>query len=411
VRGREHQGQRLEPASERPAENLVAKCAGPPATEQVEYESTSSGKGLSSWGVGNTTNFKGFGPTNAFVGTDQPPNGPQESEILAKQEPISGAKVLSIPVLQAAVALPIHLPEGCTATSGKGKTELHRLVLSDAQLQGIFAHTITTWAQLVEKANTFNEDKLVGTECKSSTPIVRIVRKEGSGTTAIAKKFFFEINKGAVDGTETWNELAEKNENLNWPAEGEDLVRVEKGSGMASEVATTPGTIGYANLNEVRANPAFTPAGGGGESSAIFWPELQNSGKKFEDPATNKEANEPANANCEAEDYVSLNGKGTKGKFPPASTEDLWNEVTASTKQTKTYPLCGFTYDLSLTDFANFAGTSEAEVATVTNYLTFVLGEGQELLKNHDFLGLPTAKSAKGNVLEIARAGVKKIAF
>jgi ABC-type phosphate transport system substrate-binding protein len=386
-----------------------AKCAGPPATEQVEYISTSSGKGLSSWGVGKTTNFQGFGPTNAFVGTDQPPNGPQETEILAEAE-LTGSKLLSIPVLQAAVALPIRLPEGCTATSGKGKAELNRLVLSDAQLQGIFAGTIKTWAQLVEKGVAFNEDKLVGTSCNSSAPIVRVVRKEGSGTTAITKKFLFEINKGAVDGTETWNELAEKNENLNWPDEGENLVRAEKGSGIATTVATTPGSIGYANLNEVRANAAFTPAGGGGENSDIFWPELQNSGKKFQDPATNKEANEAANANCNAEDYVSLNGKGTKGKFPPESTEDLWNEVTASTKQKTTYALCGFTYDLSLTDFADFSGTSEAEVTTLSDYFNFVLGEGQTLLNNHDFLGLPTAKSAKGNVLEIARAGARKIA-
>jgi ABC-type phosphate transport system substrate-binding protein len=385
-----------------------AKCAGPPATEQVEYESTSSGKGLASWWVGhNLEKFKGFGPTNAFVGTDQPPNATQESEILEKEEPISGAKVLSIPVLQAAVALPIHLPEGCTATSGKGKKTIGRLVLSDETLQKIFSHEISTWSEVA----TFNEDKLVGASCDSSAPIIRVVRTEGSGTTAILKKFLFEINKAAVDGSETWNELAEKNENLKWPDEGVDLVRAEKGSGIASTVASTAGSIGYANLNEVRANAAFTPAGGGGEGKQIFWPELQNKGKKFADPATNGEANEAADANCEDEVYVSLNGTGKQAKFPPASTEDVWNEVTASTTQKKSYALCGFTYDLSLTDFANFASTSESEVTTVANYFTFVLNEGQALLKNHDFLGLPEAKKESGNVLDIAKEGVAKIAF
>lgn len=394
-----------------------AKCAGPPATEQVEYESTSSGKGLASWNVGkNAEKFKGFGPTNAFVGTDQPPNGPQESEILEKQELGTGAKVLSIPVLQAAVALPIHLPEDCTATSGKGKTELHRLVLSDAQLQGIFAHTITTWAQLVEKANDFNEDKLVGTECKAETPITRVVRKEGSGTTAITKKFLFEINKEKLEvepgKSETWNELAESNENLSWPDEAANLTRAEKGSGITKAVIATAGSIGYANLNEVRAEAPFTPAGGGGEGSAIFWPELQNSGKKFEDPSTDLESNSPALANCKEEDYISLSGKGNAGKFPPASTEDVWNEVTANKTEKKTYGLCGFTYDLSLTKFSNFAGTSAAEVETLKDYYSFVLNQGQEIInENHDFLALPTAKSAKGNVLDIARAGEEKIAF
>jgi ABC-type phosphate transport system substrate-binding protein len=389
-----------------------AKCAGPPATEQVKYVSTSSSKGLESWGVLNNSNFKGFGPTNAFVAVDDPPNSSQESEILAKQEPVSGAKVLSIPVLQFAVTLPIHLPEGCTATSGKGKAELHRLVLDDTQLQAIFAHTITTWAQLVEKANDYNEDKLVGATCDASAPIIRVVRKEGAGATAVLEKSLFEINKNAVDDSQTWEQLAENPENIEWPDEAEDLIRAEKGIPLAESVAANAGSIGYVNLSEVRQVAAFTPAGGGGEGSAIFWPELQNSGKKFQDPSTDLESNTPASANCEAEDYISLNGKGTQGKFPPASTEDVWNEVTANKTEKKSYPLCGFAYVLSLTDFANFASTSEAEVTSVQGYLGFVVSaEGQALLKGHDFLGLPTAKSAKGNVLDIAEAGVGKIAF
>jgi ABC-type phosphate transport system substrate-binding protein len=389
-----------------------AKCAGPPATEQVKYVSTSSSKGLESWGVLNNSNFKGFGPTNAFVAVDDPPNSSQESEILAKQEPVSGAKVLSIPVLQFAVTLPIHLPEGCTATSGKGKAELHRLVLDDTQLQAIFAHTITTWAQLVEKANDYNEDKLVGATCDASAPIIRVVRKEGAGATAVLEKSLFEINKNAVDASQTWEQLAENPENIEWPDEAEDLIRAEKGIPLAEAVAATAGSIGYVNLSEVRQVAAFTPAGGGGEGSATFWPELENSGKKFQDPSTDLESNTPASANCEAEDYISLNGKGTQGKFPPASTEDVWNEVTANKKEKKSYALCGFAYVLSLTDFANFASTSEAEVTSVQGYLGFVVSaEGQALLKGHDFLGLPTAKSAKGNVLDIAEAGVGKIAF
>jgi ABC-type phosphate transport system substrate-binding protein len=386
------------------------KCS--PTNEQVEYESTSSGKGLASWWVGHSEEkYKGFGASNAFVGTDQPPNAKQESEILEKgigSKPI----VLSIPVLQAAVALPIHLPEGCTATSGKGKKTFGRLVLDDEVLQKIFAAEITKWSEI----GTFNEDKLkCATKAEEESAIIRVVRKEGSGTTAIVKKFLFEINKSPVDGSETWNELAEQNENLNWPSEG-TVVRAEKGSGIASTVATTPGSIGYANLNEVRANAAFTPAGGGGAGTSIFWPELQIKGKKFEDPATNGEENAPANANCADEDYVNLNGVGKSAKFPPESTEDVWNEVTASTSQKKSYPLCGFTYDVSLTDFENFSEeahpTSAAEVETVKNYLSFVLSsEGQKLLESHDFLGLPEAKKESANVLIIARKGAEKIAF
>jgi ABC-type phosphate transport system substrate-binding protein len=376
-----------------------AKCSG---TEQVKFTSTSSNKGLESWWVLHLVEkYKGFGASNAFVGTDQPPNTTQSSEILDKGP---GATVLSIPVLQAALALPIHLPEGCTATGGK-KGKVKRLVLSDATLQGIFAHTITTWGSVAGIAGT--------SACKAS-PIIRVVRKEGSGSTSLLEKFLYEINKSAVDGSESWNELAEQVENIKWPDETEDLVTAEKGSGIAATVVSTAGSIGFANLNEVRANPAFTPAGGGGESSAIFWPELQSKGSKYEDPSTDAEADAAANANCAGEDYISLNKSGKQGKFPPASTEDLWNEVTANVVEKKSYPLCGFTYDLSLTKFSDFSEeahpTSAAEVETVKNYLTFVLGQGQTLLNDHDFLSLPAGKKG-GNVLKIAQEGVAKIGY
>jgi len=384
-----------------------AKCSG---VEQVKYASTSSNKGLESWWILHLpTVFKGFGASNAFVGTDEPPNPTQADEILEKGP---GATVLSIPVLQAALALPIHLPEGCTAASGKGGKGPKRLVLSDETLQAIFAHSITKWSQI----GAYSGDQLVGTSCNKEAPIIRVVRKEGSGSTTLLEKFLFEINKEAVDGTETWNQLAEQVENNKWPDETENLVTAEKGSGIAAKVASTAGSIGFANLNEVRANAAFTPAGGGGEGSAIFWPELQSKGKKFQDPSTDKEENAAANANCAGEDYISLNGVGKQGKFPPASTEDAWNEVTANKVEKASYPLCGFTYDLSLTKFSDFAGSdptnepSAAEVETVKNYLNYVLTTGQTALEGQDFLGLPVGKKG-GNVLKIATEGVAKITF
>lgn len=177
--------------------------------------------------------------------------------------------MLSIPVLQVALALPIHLPEGCTAVSGKGGKGPKRLVLSDATLQAIFAHTITKWSQVT----AYNSDQLVGASCDKEAPIIRVVRREGSGATSVLEKFLYEINKAAVNGSETWTQLAEQVENNKWPDETENLLTAEKGSGIAAKVASTAGSIGYANLNEVRQNAAFTPAGGGGEGGALFWAE------------------------------------------------------------------------------------------------------------------------------------------
>jgi ABC-type phosphate transport system substrate-binding protein len=383
----------------------------PKTNEQVTYTSTSASKGLESWWVlHQLSKYKGFGATNAFVTTDGGVNASQDTEILEKGP---GAKLLSIPVLQWADTLAIHLPEGCTAESGK-KGKIKRLSLSDETLQAIFAHTITKWSQVA----TFNDDVLVGKECDKEAPIIRVVRKEGAGTTGELEKFLFEINKNPVDGSETWNELAEEVENIKWPDEGEDLITAEKTTGVAAAVVKNAGSIGYGNLSEIRGTPAFTPAGGGGEGAAIFWPEVQSKGKKVEDPSTDGESNTPADANCSGELYVSLNGSGKQEKFPPASTEALWNEVVGSTVQKASYPLCDFAYVISLTKFSDFLGSdsgnepSPAEVETLQNYVSFAVGStGQaDLNKEHDFLGVPAGKKS-GNVLAIAQAGAKKIGY
>jgi ABC-type phosphate transport system substrate-binding protein len=380
-----------------------AKCPSK-TNEQVTYASTSASKGLESWWVlHNVSKYKGFGPTNAFITTDGGVNLPQDTEILEKGP---GAKVLSIPVLQWAEALPIHLPAGCTGSGGK-KGKVKRLVLSDEVLQKIFAHTITTWGEVPGVA---------GATCEKTAPIVRVVRKEGAGATAALEKLLFQINKNPVDGSETWNELAEETNNTKWPAESEHLITGEKGSGVISAVVSTPGSIGYATLAETRQNVAFRPEGGGGEGSSIFWPELQSKGKKYEDPSSDLESNTTANANCVNESYISLNGVGKQGKFPPENTEDLWNEVTANKVQKASYPLCDFGYIISLNKFSDFLGSdvsnepTSAEVETLKTFGSFVLGEGQSLLNNHDFLALPGTKKT-GFVLQKAQAGVAKIAY
>jgi ABC-type phosphate transport system substrate-binding protein len=375
--------------------------------EQVEYASTSSGAALASWWVGHSASqYKGFGTTNAFIATDQPPNETQEDEILEKAP---GAQVLTIPVAQTAVALPIHLPEGCTAESDKGSglRKTKRLSINDTLLKMVFAHEITKWSELA----TYNEDALLGEHCNKEAPIIRVVRKEGSGTTAILKKFLFELNDKPVDGSETWDGLAEQDENTAWPAETVNLDRAEKGSGVAKKVAETPGSIGYAALNEVREDTAFTPAGVGGEGAAIFWAELQRSGTKAEDPSTDGESNTPASANCSEESYVEIKSSGEESKYPPASAEYAWNEVVANNTQKGSYPLCGFTYDLALTKYSAVSPMpSYAEVKTVKDYLKFILGEGQTLIEEHDFMRLP--EGVKGHqVRRIAEEGAFKAEY
>jgi ABC-type phosphate transport system substrate-binding protein len=373
-------------------------------TKIEEYKGTGSGAGLASWGVGGGAAV--FGRANAYVGTDQPPNPTQKGEI----EGHGVGKVLSIPTLQAAVSVDMHLPAGCTAAESSNKASKGRLVLTLKTLEAIFSRKVTKWSEIKDGG-----DKLLPSGCEGTSEIIRVVRKEGSGTTAITKKFLFEINDKPVDGTKTWDDLAEQNKNLEWPEEGVDLERAEGGKGVAKKVAELAGSVGYANLADARAVAAFTPAGGGGEGKPTFWADLQHNyptePATYTDPSTNKESNTKAQSNCTSEKYVTDNSEGKIGKFPPPSTESAWNDVTAALKEGK-YALCGFTYDLSLTHFGGAAPeTTTEEVETVSAYFKYILNEGQPALTGSDYLGLPEAKTESKNVLAIARKGPERIAF
>jgi ABC-type phosphate transport system substrate-binding protein len=71
------------------------------------------------------------------VGTEIAPSKAQEEEI----ESHGAGKVLTIPVLQAAVAIVVHLPKGCEKVEGGPVPG--RLALKDATVEKIFQGTVT----------------------------------------------------------------------------------------------------------------------------------------------------------------------------------------------------------------------------------------------------------------------------
>ena len=188
--------------------------------DEVEYVETGSGPGLESWGNGG--HAKEFG-TYQYVGTDQPPNPTQKATIEAAA---GGAKLLSIPTLQGAIAIIYNLPPGCSSASSSAKKETGRLALSQPEVEEIFSRKITKWSQLVNHGDSFTPSG-----CEGSAPITRVVRLEGSGTTATFKKWLYQINPNPVDGSKTWNNLAEENKNLSWPEEGVELRKRQRQPG------------------------------------------------------------------------------------------------------------------------------------------------------------------------------------
>jgi ABC-type phosphate transport system substrate-binding protein len=386
---------------------------GTKATPTIAYAPNGSGAGLKSWGVGKVEHK--FEATNAFVGTDEAPNPTAKSEIEENETTITPKTLATVPVLQAAVAVIVNLPEKCVATSTSNKG---RLVLNNSTLEAIWRGTITKWSEITEGG-----DKLTGTGCNPATPIAKVVRFDGSGTTHIFKKYLGLINKstsfettnfaGEVTGSKTWNEIAEGKENTSWPTADAVKRPTEKGNGpVVALVAATPSSIAYANLADSRANAAFVPPAGG-PNKTTFWVPIQNKTVEpitYQDPSTNKEVAKLAESNCASETYT--NGEIA---FPPSSVLESWSEVTTKTVEPK-YTICGLTFDLAFAGYGKYPGTSLEEATTVNNFLQFVTDTtaekegnknigGQSLIKNHDYMPLV------GTVLKEAQKGSALVVF
>ncbi len=376
---------------------------------KVSYTSTGSGAGLKSWGVETKAGEEiNFGEGNAFIGGEIPPNATQENEIKAH----GGGTVLTIPVAQPAIAILIHLPTGCTSVEGGPVPG--RLALKDSTLEKVFQGTAVEWSKVLNKAVLKGSPECEKTGKKDH--ITRVVREDGSGTTASFMKYLGVVYKGEVAPGKTWKELGEPTANTTWPNETDEVKRGNGGGGVVTKVEETAGSIGYANVADARIKHQFTPPSHG-PNTTQFWAEVENNKESYADPSANGDVEAADNANCTETLYT--NGKK---KFPPPSTEELWNEVTISKKQIH-YKPCYLTYDLAVTHYKEFTKgltehattPTEKEARTVYDYINYELSTGtggaQEAAEGLDYLGDPTSETESLSVLDIARKGAQKIGF
>jgi ABC-type phosphate transport system substrate-binding protein len=387
--------------------------------------------------------------TYSYCGTDEAPSSGQEGEM----ESHAGAGELkekesieTVPVVQFAVAMIVHLPAGCKAksvvTTGTKKVKLGRLVLNEPTVAKIYSGEITKWSEIKESGDTL---ECTGGTAEEESTITPVVRKDKSGTTHVFKEFVslasgdasvsveggFEGCPGGVKGVETkkWSEIAEGCENQRWPVAASVVRPASKGGGaLVAEVVAKASSIGYANLADVRTNKSFSTKGVGGEikpkgtetvqgeQNVKFWTEVQNKvGKEsYTEPSSNGDTEKAGNSNCASTVYTEVAGK----KFPPSSTRKTWNAAKAELNQAK-YPLCGMTYDLALREYFPYllptGGTSaeeeegKAQATTAHDFLQFVLNSGVEgggtLIKNHDYEKLTTS------IKEEAEDGVEELGY
>ncbi len=458
IQGAVAQDEVWNPAFSNAADTNVTGCSGTQGTGgtpsvkylQTEEEDKGSGSCLKAFGAELSAEKKEIAKYDryAYCGTDEAPNAQQRKEI---EEHAVGAETKTnskgqlegsletLPVLQAPVAIIVHLPAGCVASAEFKETETKttkpgRLVLNDETLEEIYRGQIKTWAEIKDGGDKVVAEK--GKTCNASDPITRVVRKDKSGTTHIFKEFLASANRLSKTGEEnavaeeswedakganrTWKEVASGPENIEWPKAAAVVVpSATGGPAVVAKVAETESSIGYANLADAFNNGSFDKKSlSGGEKENKFWAEVQKKTEGpfilYADPADKKDTETAGNANCAKTVYVD----GSSGEpFPPVSTRTLWNAAEGELNSS-TYAMCGLTYDLALRQYAKYhdelgglGGTPTIGGATTAeSYLLFEVntktsGGGKIITENHEYEKLPSA------LLKEVETGIKEIGY
>jgi len=149
-----------------PNKNAKA-CGGSQGSKgkpKVEYTSGGSGACLHGWHIEGTETKYAEDP---YCGTDEAPNEKQKGELEGQKAGGEGESLETIPVVQGAVAVIVHLPEGCKAKSEvevtnkeklKEKLKLGRLVLDNSSLEGIYKGSIRSWKKLLANQAKYTKD-------------------------------------------------------------------------------------------------------------------------------------------------------------------------------------------------------------------------------------------------------------
>lgn len=357
----------------------------------VTYESTGSGAGLTEW---NASGSRGsINLERQFIGTDDAPTNEQMANIDSVS---GGASVLVIPVAQTSISIAANPPSGCMVE-----------VITNEDLQKVFRGSDTTWSQLHTAEGTCN------------SPITRVVRKDGSGTTFQFKNYLYKLSTtklpcttGNTEGQATWQELEPNSAtgapNTTWPESctGHTLSTVLKpaangGGEVVKTVNATSGSIGYAALPDAKANNA----------DDIL--NVQNNGTVKLSEATFASPASGTNANCTETRYkVPSNAQKKSGSTGLAVD---WSTVFGAhpTAGGEKYPLCTLTYILAFHGYGDAGFTSQNEITAHDYIKGFIVLSGQATLEASGtyYDGLPTSTVKENNVLGAATFTGEQITF
>jgi ABC-type phosphate transport system substrate-binding protein len=232
----------------------------------------------------------------------------------------TGGAVNQVPVAIGAVTVSFNAgASGCSA-----------LVLTSAQISGIFSGQITNFTQL---------------GC-GNQPITRVVRNAVSGTTCIFKTYLAKRNVG--DPTNSWQALNATTGcgSTAWPG---TPVTANGNSGIAAYISANAGAVGYVELSAA-------------VSAGLHYANVKTAaeeapGGSSENPDTG------SRANC----------SDTGAAIPPHTSSSGWDAVSLSDGATG-YPICGYAYAFVYTSNPYGGNVTQAQIDAAVDLLLVANG-------------------------------------
>ena len=283
-----------------------------------DYQKSHPGVAIDYQSIGSGGGIKGIiAKTVDFAGSDAP--------MTKKETQSAGGEVVHIPTVAGSVVPAYNLP------GFQGELKLSGEVLAD-----IFMGKIRSWND--PKIAQLNEGAAL-----PNTAITPAWRTDGSGTTFVWTSYLAtqsEDFKGTIGAAKQ----------VEWP-EGQG----GKGNeGVAAIVQSTPGSLGYIELNYATQN-------------RIPFASVKNAAGKF------------VKASPET---VSAAGEGAVEQMNGGSLAvDIWNQ-----KGENAYPISAFTYVIVFKDLSYVGSKAEAEA--LVNFLNWATTDGQQVAASMDYAPL-----------------------
>lgn len=433
-----------------------AQCgSGAPA---ITYFSVGSGGGRTVVGVTSSGVRDSASGTagSRFGASDFAVNESERNQAVAGRPGVTGdeAELHSIPTAVGAVTVAVNFPNGCEVPSTSARyhdgdgvpgdaDETARFKVSNTQIEEAFSGnpTINTWGELLgDSAGGTHIRAIAGAGTTdagcASTPIIRVVRDDSSGTTEAFKRWLGRV-PSRTSGVD-WESAFLGSNNRQWPNDGDaanppaetaTFKNEPQNEGVASGIAANDGSIGYVELAQARSSEFNKQARVGGSASnsftrdGTFWIPVQNGSGAYVEPSTDpqsyKSTNNTPGANCSQVTFTDRsNPSNPEGTLPSGSngmeTFGVWSLV-LGLHSNAGYGICALTYTMAFDDNSlafnsvndpKFADqvAEERRARTVKDYLQAIVSDqGQSVLEPRDYSPLPA------NILAVSRKGVASI--